>query len=106
MNDLKFTTAGDYMEADYESDDGPLTDDQLNQIRKLNMNDKIKELARQAQVEHCISHVRLEEFANLIIQECNNLNKQVITQSNLGHYMVIERIMKKYQDHFGVDYER
>ena len=46
-----------------------------------------------------------ERFANLIIQECNNLNKQVLTQSNLGHYMVIERIMKKYQDHFGVDNE-
>jgi len=72
------------------------------------MNDILKSIAKQAQVEHCISHVRLEEFANLIIQECNNLNNQVITQciwSNLGHYMVIERIMKKYQDHFGVDNE-
>jgi len=69
------------------------------------MNDILKSIAKQAQVEHCISHVRLEEFANLIIQECNNLNKQVLTQSNLGHYMVIERIMNKYQDHFGVENE-
>ena len=69
------------------------------------MNDILKSIAKQAQVEHCISHVRLEEFANLIIQECNNLNKQVITKSNLDYYMVIERIMKKYQDHFGVDNE-
>lgn len=34
------------------------------------MNERLKELAKQAQVEHCISHVRLQEFAELIIKEC------------------------------------
>ncbi len=34
------------------------------------MNDKLKENAVKAQVEHCVSHVRLQEFADLIIQEC------------------------------------
>ena len=34
------------------------------------MNEKIKELAVKAQVEHCISHVRLQEFAELIVREC------------------------------------
>ena len=34
------------------------------------MNERIKELAVQAKVEHCISHVRLEEFAELIIKDC------------------------------------
>jgi len=34
------------------------------------MNDKLKEIAVKAQVEHCVSHVRLQEFADLIIQEC------------------------------------
>jgi len=33
------------------------------------MNEKLKEIAVQAQVEHCISHVRLQEFAELIIKE-------------------------------------
>jgi hypothetical protein len=51
VNDLKFTTAGDYMEPDYEPDDGPLTDDQLNQIRKLNMNDKIRNLLRESRLD-------------------------------------------------------
>lgn len=69
------------------------------------MNDTLKSIAKQAQVEHCISHVRLEEFANLIIQECNNLNNQVITLCNLEHYSIFERIKNKYQDHFGVDNE-
>jgi hypothetical protein len=34
------------------------------------MNERLKEIAVKAQVEHCISHVRLEEFAQLIVQEC------------------------------------
>jgi hypothetical protein len=34
------------------------------------MNERLKEIAVKAQVEHCISHVRLEEFAELIVREC------------------------------------
>ena len=34
------------------------------------MNERIKEVAIKAQVEHCISHVRLQEFADLIIEMC------------------------------------
>jgi len=85
------------------------------------MNERIQQLAEQAGIlkeqtvkakivknedgtwTSILEYPDLEKFANLIIQECNNLNKQVLTQSNLGHYMVIERIMKKYQDHFGVE---
>ena len=33
------------------------------------MNKQIKELAEKAQVEHCVSHVRLQEFADLIIKD-------------------------------------
>jgi hypothetical protein len=33
------------------------------------MKEKLKELAVKAQVEHCISHVRLEEFAELIVKD-------------------------------------
>jgi len=36
------------------------------------MNERLKEIAIKAQVEHCISHVRLEEFAKLIVRECTN----------------------------------
>lgn len=34
------------------------------------MNEKFKEIAVKAQVEHCVSHVRLQEFAELIVREC------------------------------------
>ena len=72
------------------------------------MSELIKELIKQVGTDvsgKWMNVDNVEKFANLIIQECNNLNKQVLTQSNLGHYMVIERIMNKYQDHFGVENE-
>jgi hypothetical protein len=34
------------------------------------MNERLREIAVNAQVEHCISHVRLQEFAELIVREC------------------------------------
>ena len=70
------------------------------------MSERIKELIKQVGTDVSGKWMNVdnsEEFANLIIQECNNLNKQVLTQCNLEHYMVIERITKKYQDHFGVE---
>jgi hypothetical protein len=33
------------------------------------MNERTKQLAKLAQVEHCVSHVRLQEFADLIIKD-------------------------------------
>ena len=40
------------------------------------MNETLKEIAKQAQVEHCISHVRLQEFAELIVLECAKIADQ------------------------------
>ena len=37
------------------------------------MNERIRELAKEALVEHCISHVRLEDFAQRIIRECADI---------------------------------
>lgn len=33
------------------------------------MNERLKAIAVKAQVEHCISHVRLEQFAELIVAD-------------------------------------
>ena len=61
------------------------------------MNDRIKELAIKAQVEHCISHVRLEQFAELIVNECahlaDTLNEAYDAPSTTG---------KIIKEHFGV----
>ena len=45
----------------------------MSTLRREAVNQRIKELAIKAQVEHCISHVRLEEFAELIIRECADI---------------------------------
>jgi len=43
------------------------------------MNEKIRQIAIKAQVEHCISHVRLQEFADLIIEQCATVADECIT---------------------------
>jgi len=40
------------------------------------MNERIQELAKEAMLEHCVSHVRLEKFAELIVRECINICEQ------------------------------
>lgn len=34
------------------------------------MNETLTKIAKEAMVEHCISHARLEAFAELIVKEC------------------------------------
>jgi len=34
------------------------------------MNERIKELAIEAKLEHCVSHARLQDFAERIVKEC------------------------------------
>lgn len=34
------------------------------------MNEILKVIAKEAMVEHCVSHVRLQAFADLIIAQC------------------------------------
>ena len=66
------------------------------------MNERVIEIAKQAQVHHCISHVRLEEFAELIVKECAELvriqNEQFM--ENESHYGVVSADILK---HFGVE---
>jgi len=37
------------------------------------MNERIKQLAAEAKLEHCVSHVRLQDFAERIIKECHGV---------------------------------
>ena len=61
------------------------------------MNKEIKELAKQAQLEHCVSHVRLEQFAQLIIKECceKMLTLEVKYPANLT--------VREIKQHFGIE---
>ena len=62
------------MEPDYEPDDGPLTSNQLNQIRMLNMNEKLKALAVEAgapvEVLNTLwFNIFCQKFAHLLVEE-------------------------------------
>lgn len=60
------------------------------------MNERIKEIATQAQLEHCVSHIRLQEFAELIVREC----AEVGSKFSMAHPEDIRHQIKK---HFGVE---
>jgi hypothetical protein len=74
------------------------------------MNEKLKEIAIKAQVEHCISHVRLKEFADLIVKEClAKAEEEAELYRGFSHLGGAEyaKVMYNYQlllkEHFGVD---
>ena len=37
------------------------------------MTERLNESAKAAMIEHCVSHVRLEKFAELIVRECADI---------------------------------
>ena len=61
------------------------------------MNEKLREIAVKAQVEHCVSHVRLQEFAELIVKECADYIQHFygdIAASSIGNDIKL---------HFGIE---
>lgn len=73
------------------------------------MNERIQELAKEAMLEHCVSHVRLEKFAELIVRECRDIVEQ---DMKLAHIQMIPLTLEKYangrlkekiREHFGVE---
>jgi hypothetical protein len=60
------------------------------------MNERLKQIAIKAQVEHCVSHVRLQEFAELIIKECATIADKNSPMSYPDHGI-------KIKQHFGVE---
>ena len=63
------------------------------------MNERIRELAKEALVEHCVSHVRLEKFAELIVRECSRMADRWVDNDDNGKNYPSEMIKK----HFGVE---
>jgi hypothetical protein len=63
------------------------------------MNERIRELAEQASKEvfPINSIAFMEKFAELIVRECIELNKQELA------FNAFERMLNRYREHFGVD---
>lgn len=70
------------------------------------MNETLKQIAIKAQVEHCISHVRLQEFADLIVQECAKCitTPQIQAESPNDVVMktVLDVLVDDMKEHFGI----
>lgn len=70
------------------------------------MNEQIKEIAVKAKLEHCVSHVRLEDFANLIIQECVTTilkeSKWYWDKDEFESSNAIQNAARRLTEHFGV----
>ena len=71
------------------------------------MNERLKELAVQAKVEHCISHVRLQEYGELIIQKCVAISDDYVKDCTCEEHVNCKHprsaIGKKIKEHFGVE---
>lgn len=65
------------------------------------MNTILTEIAIKAKVEHCISHVRLQNFAELIVQECIRKIEDIAESSN--DPQPIYRVAVELLEHFGVE---
>ena len=82
------------------------------------MNERLKELAKKAKVEHCISHVRLQEFAEVLTDEfigvleceielceqykatsCNDFDRRW-QEGKIQHF---HKLIGKTKKHFGVE---
>ena len=67
------------------------------------MNERIKELAEQADVKWLLEHhPKLEKFAELIVKECMAVAAKQRKPANLN-YNPSERFVEDLRQHFGVD---
>ena len=102
--------------ANYEPDDGALTAEQIEQIKKLNMNDlkfttagnymdtKLEDLMYRSGLtaSGCWDQLdeydrkAIEKFGELIVRECIEINKQELS------FNAFERLLNRYQENFGV----
>jgi hypothetical protein len=68
------------------------------------MNKKLREFERESKLEifglgakRHIWEAALEKYAELIVRDCMEINKQELS------FSAFEKLMIKYQDHFGVE---
>lgn len=70
------------------------------------MNEQLKAIAVKAKVEHCVSHVRLEEFAMLIVEECIEVFSKDLPEQDSGKMLEVVNRVCDVAEHFGVKNEQ
>lgn len=73
------------------------------------MNPEIKEIAVKAQLEHCVSHVRLQEFADLLVYKVleviQNTDTRALVYTTFDRSMVqgtLERVEREVLQNFNL----
>jgi hypothetical protein len=68
------------------------------------MNEVLTEIAKKAMVEHCISHVRLQNFAELIVKETiSKMSQQLDAHGdNQANNPAYYKAIKDTLEHLGV----
>lgn len=69
------------------------------------MNEHLTEIAIEAKVEHCISHVRLQDFAELIVKETiNQMCIQMLEQGDdQSNNPIFYKAIENTEKHLGVN---
>ena len=77
------------------------------------MNEVLTQIAKQTMVEHCIGHVRLQEFAELIVAECVKAVKpdteypmesvDIVEEFHRGYWVGCNDSTMRIKEHFGVE---
>ncbi len=94
MNDLKFTTAGDYMNH---------TNDRIQELEKQCWSHRVNGTLVDGQL-----HFDTKKFAELIVQECL---KACSRANEIRHFVpptqeqVVLSCMREIEQHFGVTYD-
>lgn len=70
------------------------------------MNEQLRKIAIEAKVEHCISHVRLQEFADLILKECiaqaDKEEDRFLEMGEVDLALSMQNFQLLIKNHFGI----
>ena len=58
------------------------------------MNEQIKQIAIEAKVEHCVSHVRLQEFARLLVKD---IAEEIACNGHVSGFELADKIIARYE---------
>jgi hypothetical protein len=64
------------------------------------MNERLKQLAVQAKVEHCVSHVRLQEFTDAILKDVDKIIDDLYNSMPLENAAVLLTLDENIKQHF------
>jgi hypothetical protein len=73
-------------------------------MRKIQMNERIRELAEQAELHLELQSLKVEKFAELIVKECLNIVEKNESEMHYDNGMYpVHPTVCEIKEHFGVE---